>query len=107
MAVRPWQSTAFLGHHTCDLCDDALDGMTLEAHGERVDLGASNLFVPSPHGVLVAPSLVLHYIRDHDYAPPDEFLEAVMACPPMGSKAYLRALEDAGGHALIKGIGPD
>jgi hypothetical protein len=39
-----------------------------------------------------APSLILHYIDAHEYAPPEAFCEAVLACPPMGSEAYLQAI---------------
>jgi hypothetical protein len=27
--------------------------------------------------VFVAPSLILHYIREHDYRPPDDFVRAI------------------------------
>ncbi len=53
----------------------------------------------------VAPSLILHYIDAHGYAPPDQFQRAVMECPPMKSMPYLRALLANGGRGIVKAIG--
>ena len=63
-------------------------------------LGASNVFVPADEGVYVAPSLVLHYVDAHEYAPPEAFQRAVEACPPMRSIDYLKAIERHGVHRL-------
>jgi hypothetical protein len=48
----------------------------------------------------VAPSLVLHYVDAHEYLPPESFQRAVMACPPMRSMEYLRAISRHGLHKL-------
>ena len=40
-----------------------------------------------------APSLVLHYIRRHRYAPPVCFVEAVLNCPEPRSQDYRGALK--------------
>src|SRR3712207_9113012 len=39
--------------------------------------GSANLFVPTEGFVYVAPAMILHYIRDHRYAPPEQFRTAV------------------------------
>jgi len=67
------------GLHSCELCD--------ERH-----LGANNLFVPDGDRCFIVPELVLHYIRDHAYLPPDELFVALDKCPPFGSDAYIAAL---------------
>jgi len=36
----------------------------------------------------VAPALVIHYVEAHGYTPPDAFVQAVLACPPQGSREY-------------------
>jgi len=36
--------------------------------------------------------MILHYVAEHGYAPPEEFITAVLACPPQGSREYLRLL---------------
>ena len=60
--------------------------------------GATNLYVPhEPRAVIfVAPSLIAHYIAEHDYKPPDEFSDAIAACPAMGSNEYIDALVECG-----------
>ena len=53
-------------------------------------MGATNLFIPKigDAGFFVAPSLILHYVIDHNYCPPLEFQAAVLACPDSASSAY-------------------
>jgi hypothetical protein len=50
-------------------------------YGTRVlYLGSAEIRVVANDGRwLTAPTLVLHYIRDHGYQPPEEFVEAVAA----------------------------
>jgi hypothetical protein len=50
--------------------------------------------------VYVAPSLVVHYIDAHQYAPPDAFQHAVTSCPPMRSMDYFKAIRKHGIHRL-------
>jgi hypothetical protein len=37
----------------------------------------------------------------HAYQPPPEFCQAVLACPPVPSTAYLEAVSANGGSVLI------
>jgi hypothetical protein len=74
------------GYHSCnvDSCRDA------DIHGvfePRLPwlLGSREIFVPSTvrHSVVYcAPDLILHYVQGHGYAPPAEFVTAVMATRP-------------------------
>ncbi|MBX2802183.1 MAG: hypothetical protein KTR31_31165 [Myxococcales bacterium] len=92
----PWQPSLFLGWHDCSMCGG--EGPShVELAGEQVAIGTRNLFVPDlQHAcVYIAPSMILHYVRDHHYAPPERFLAAVRACPPMGSTAYAQAMKRA------------
>jgi hypothetical protein len=52
-----------------------------------------NLYVPTPERVYVAPAMILHYVADHQYRPPDEFVLALEACPPQGSPEYLALID--------------
>jgi hypothetical protein len=36
------------------------------------------IYVPGRNGIYVAPSLIYHYVVDHHYQPPAEFMEAVL-----------------------------
>jgi hypothetical protein len=71
------QYVRFRGIHTCNLCPK----------GQR-KAGHRNLMIPTEKLLYVAPELVVHYIEDHGYRPPQEFIEAVMACPEQESAAY-------------------
>ena len=56
-------------------------------------IGIANLFVPGDGFLWTAPSMIVHYIADHGYRPPDAFLTAVDACPAMSTPAYLEAIK--------------
>lgn len=93
MVASAWEPFIFLGWHDCDLCDEVRGPTRFEFEGRRVDIGTRNIFLPvTGECVLVAPSMILHYIDVHGYRPPDEFFKAMHECPPMGSEAYLRAI---------------
>ncbi|MFD8639531.1 hypothetical protein ACFV14_04390 [Streptomyces zaomyceticus] len=73
-----------LGLHECDLCAEPLD----DAHPwyvprpghRRASAGADEIRVPgAPGTAYAAPSLIGHYVLDHGYLPPREFIDAVLA----------------------------
>ncbi|WP_043464659.1 hypothetical protein [Kitasatospora sp. MBT66] len=67
------------GLHECDFCG-ALYLMVDNPHAESGSslLGTAEIHVRSSSDtVFVAPTLVIHYIVEHGYRPPDEFLDAV------------------------------
>ncbi len=55
--------------------------------GWRVLVGSGGVRVLRPL-VYVAPELIVHYIEAHGYRPPDEFIQAVLRCPPQDSPAF-------------------
>jgi hypothetical protein len=69
-----------MGPHFCDFCRISTVG------------GVANLFIPGEGVLYVAPELIVHYVDAHEYAPPIEFQRAVLACPPMRSAAYFKAI---------------
>jgi hypothetical protein len=87
---KPWTFVFFMGPHECDLC---------QFGGE---FGISNIFIPHNGKIYVCPQLITHYINAHHYLPPNEFIEAVLACPPQGSMEYLKKLLENGGRELVK-----
>jgi len=89
--VNPWEPAALMGCHDCGYCRFTT-GMRTFTYNHTVMLGSSNLFIPADGFLFVAPSLILHYIDAHGYAPPREFCEAVVKCPPMRSMDYLKAI---------------
>lgn len=63
------------GVHNCELCDEE-SPIRIDAPVPRgwVSLGMGELHVPGRSGqVYAAPSLVIHYIIEHGYCPPDDF----------------------------------
>jgi hypothetical protein len=78
------------GFHVCDLgghptpSSDREPDVPLPIHadvdGASLMLGSAEVRVVAVDGTwLTAPTLVLHYVTDHGYLPPDAFVEAVMA----------------------------
>ena len=79
------------GLHRCDFCDlESGPGVYVDDCGtvrywdRSVDtypvwLGTGEIRVIGTNGVAyAAPTLVIHYVLDHDYLPPQEFVDAVL-----------------------------
>ncbi|WP_375771213.1 hypothetical protein NR798_10020 [Archangium gephyra] len=75
-----WAPLVMAGPHFCQFCAEKPRG------------GAGNVWIPSEHHLFIAPELIVHYIADHGYRPPDAFIEAVLACPAQGSPEYFERL---------------
>jgi len=58
------------GFYPCDFCK-----------GKNKPLSSAEIRVPGRGRVYAAPELIHHYVVAHLYKPPDEFIEAVLACP--------------------------
>jgi hypothetical protein len=66
----------YRGYHTCTLCGKFLPEVKWKRR--RISLqGHGHYLVQLGQVVYMAPALLLHYILDHGYRPPDEFLNAV------------------------------
>lgn len=64
------------GIHTCTLCGKTMPEIKWKGRQIRLQ-GHGHYLVRQGQIVYMAPSLLLHYILDHGYRPPDEFLDAV------------------------------
>jgi hypothetical protein len=53
----------FLGIHRCEICKQAI--------------GRQEFFIDLDGVRYILPQMVVHYIEDHGYAPPNEFLEGL------------------------------
>jgi hypothetical protein len=83
------------GRHYCGFCQKVgLPAKSTQAFaGLEIDLGMRHLFIPGKGSkVYVAPSSIIHYVLEHGYRPPEEFLVALRQCPPMGSPSYYLAM---------------
>jgi len=76
----------FRGVKTCSLC---------EFNG-RISPGPiwsqENLFVPGKSEIYLAPGGIVHYVEEHSYLPPVQFVQAVLSCPPCDTRDYLESL---------------
>ena len=91
LLADPWQPFVAAGFHQCSICQ--FDGVA----------GGANIFIPSSGRILVAPSLILHYINCHHYRPPAEFVQAVLECPDIRSMDYKKKLL-AHGRGFLKAV---
>ncbi len=82
----------FFGYHECEFCFP--DGprtsySSREEFFEAVGMGDGEIRVPGVGGrVYAAPAMIYHYVAEHHYRPPDEFIDAVLNAPLPGSAAY-------------------
>ena len=77
-----YQPFIFMGVHLCSLCEKL--GLRRQGH--------HNLLIPTADLLYVAPELVVHYVEDHGYQPPPEFIAAVLGCPVQQSPAFMEML---------------
>jgi hypothetical protein len=73
------------GYRMCEFCERQ-PGETLwpptSARDESGEffLGNAEIRVPGANGVTyAAPNMLIHYVTEHGYRPPEEFLEALQA----------------------------
>lgn len=76
----------FLGMMHCTFCGAA------NQLGPGPIWSQENVFIPGTNAVYVAPGGIVHYIEQHSYCPPSEFLEAVLQCPTLFTPLYRDAL---------------
>jgi hypothetical protein len=104
--ASPWQPLIFCGYHSCSLCPPGPRVPPGQLYRPAQPRGYRNLFVPATGFLYVTPELVLHYIAAHRYHPPAEFEDAVLACPPMETAAYMRAVRANAPATLLALLAP-
>ena len=77
-------SDGFRGIHTCTLCGENLP--QLQWHDQTVKLkGHGHYLIRMDETVYMAPELLLHYICEHSYCPPQECVHAMFHGEFLGS----------------------
>jgi hypothetical protein len=101
LSQNPWNPPiVFCGFHQCELCRfSSMSGGSYEKYSIS-SLASSSIFVPGDKVIYICPTSITHYMDAHGYCPPEEFCAAVLACPPMRSMPYLKALLANGGRGL-------
>jgi len=81
LATRPTE--LYRGFHVCELCSHP-KGLSPEQDWEWGKSRASNgeIRVILGSTTYAAPLLIVHYIQEHGYLPPEEFLRAVIEAEP-------------------------
>ena len=65
------------GWHTCTLCEVEMPKVNWK--GKPVEVtGHGHYLIQDEKAVYMAPALLLHYILDHNYRPPQVFIDAVI-----------------------------
>jgi hypothetical protein len=57
------------GFHMCEYCSE---------WGTEVGMGNGEIWVVKGETLYIAPYLIIHYIEEHNYQPPEEFIDAVI-----------------------------
>jgi hypothetical protein len=85
------------GAHFCEICGPGVQFLGFGNDTEKLFLGMGEIRAFAANGVIfAAPNLIYHYVAQHQYAPPDEFVKAVLKSPPPPSPAYFRELDRLG-----------
>ena len=95
------------GFHTCDLCSDTANPPTVSYGEESVRLGTAEIrafgstkrwLFGNKKRVFAAPDLIYHYVDEHEYLPPKDFIAAVLDGPLPGSPEYEAMAATYGWH---------
>lgn len=88
------------GFHVCKICGDPRWNLPCEVGGKEFVLGSAEAWFPGVGDIVyAAPTLIVHYIREHGYRPPPQFVAAVetlAATHPRPDIAALFAVRIAG-----------
>jgi len=82
------------GFHVCEFCTPSPPFLVYAQRGDKeVWLGSAEIRVVYQGNIYAAPDLIYHYVIEHQYRPPDEFIEAVLEGPLPGSPKYETLIE--------------
>ena len=85
------------GLHCCEFCGDNMAQPTFIHLGKEFLLGSAEIRVFDPTGIsFAAPNLLVHYVLQHKYLPPSEFIFALEHGPNADSKEYPALLKSLG-----------
>ena len=79
-----------MGSHECEFCEAVNDS------GGAWEYGSGEIWVFGSDLVhYVAPDMIHHYVIIHQYHPPEEFIQAVLACPLPDTPEYQNLVKQA------------
>ena len=82
------------GYSRCELCSQPAEWpITVTSNGKSINLGSAEIRVISKNDKIYAsPNLIFHYIVNHQYLPPPEFIDAVLTGYLPNSEKYDSAI---------------
>ena len=80
------------GLHRCEFCEDHPLFLHLDS-GTEFYIGSSEIRVFGDQKIYAAPTLIYHYVQKHHYAPPDDFIDALLHGPQPRSTEYAALLD--------------
>lgn len=81
------------GFHLCELCNTPHYPQVAQRDGRQLRLGSAEIRVQGQNGIIYAvPDFIYHYVVEHNYQPPNEFIEAVLSAPLPTSPEYIEFL---------------
>lgn len=87
------------GFHACPFCrrSDPQTPVVVSRNKVTLKLGSAEIRVFSPDGkIYSSPNLIYHYVTEHHYQPPPDFIEAVLLGPIPPSPGYFNQLDELG-----------
>jgi hypothetical protein len=80
------------GFHKCDFCSDpSFSYLSVRKGDEELGMGNGEVWICSHNDkVYVAPTLIYHYITQHQYLPPEPFIQAELTAPLPDTPEYDR-----------------
>lgn len=76
------------GFHECEFCTKPLASRVFGN-----DIASGTFGVPSRERIYYCPQMIAHYVIEHGYLPPADFIAAVVASPVPGTPEYRAAVE--------------
>lgn len=67
---------AAAGVHLCELCNSR--ELVVDRNGGEIFMGNTEIEITSRDMNFIAPSLVYHYVSEHNYSPPEPFIQGVI-----------------------------
>ena len=87
------------GFHQCEFCKVSVDEWMKPRYGDKahwLSLGDGEIRVIGKSVIYAAPTLIYHYVVEHRYKPPEEFIQAVLTGPDPGSEQHTKLLKRFG-----------
>jgi hypothetical protein len=103
----PVEGTLALGYHDCEFCPKPETPVRVPWQDGEVSLGNGEIRVIGTDIIYASPTLIYHYVVEHDYLPPEEFVQAMLNGPGPGSGEYQILLSMIRGGFTAPDLSPE